>query len=133
MASPFPGMDPYLEQSGAWRDFHSTFINYLRNAINERLPDAYDARIEERVTLIESFDDTRKSFGPGVIVGLESEASASRPREHVASALLEPVIVPLIIPEKERQHYIEIYDYPEQNAHYGDRGIVADQQMLAGP
>lgn len=53
MPSPFPGMDPYLEQSGAWSDFHSTFINYLRNTINDRLPGAYDARIQERVTVIE--------------------------------------------------------------------------------
>lgn len=61
MPSPFPGMDPYLENSGAGGDFHSTFINYFRNAINERLPENYDARIEElppeeRQTYIEIYD-----------------------------------------------------------------------------
>ncbi|MBW3540169.1 MAG: DUF4058 family protein [Planctomycetes bacterium] len=28
MSSPFPGMDPYLEDPAFWPDFHSTFINY---------------------------------------------------------------------------------------------------------
>lgn len=33
MASPFPGIDPYLESQGYWPDFHHTFINYLREAL----------------------------------------------------------------------------------------------------
>lgn len=70
MPSPFPGMDPYLEESGGWSDFHHEFISCLRGALAASLSEAYDARIEQRVTLI--------------------------------------------MPEKERQHYIEIYDYPEQ-------------------
>jgi hypothetical protein len=114
MPSPFPGMDPYLEQSGAWGDFHLEFISCLRGAISARLPESYDARIQERVTLIESFDNPRQSFEPDVIVGREKEAALSGERERTSSALLEPVTVPLIMPEKERQNYIEIYDYPDQ-------------------
>ncbi|MGH7135299.1 MAG: DUF4058 family protein [Pirellulales bacterium] len=114
MPSPFPGMDPYLEQSGAWGDFHSTFINYLRNAINDRLPGSYDARIQERITLIESFDNPRQSFEPDVIVGRERAAGSGAGREGAGPALLEPVTVPLIIPEKTRESYIEIYDYSDQ-------------------
>lgn len=114
MASPFPGMDPYLEQSGTWGDFHLEFISCLRSAIRARLPESYDARIQERVTMIESFDNPRQSFEPDVIVGREREAAISREREHTSSALLEPVMLPLIIPEKERQNFIEIYDYPGQ-------------------
>lgn len=114
MPGPFPGMDPYLEQSGGWGDFHHEFISCLRGALALRLPDSYDARIEERVTLIESFDAPRKAFEPDVIVGREREAATGGQYHRSGSALLEPVTVPLIMPEKERQHYIEIYDYPEQ-------------------
>lgn len=114
MPSPFPGMDPYLEQSGAWSDFHSTFINYLRNAINDRLPGAYDARIQERVTVIESFDRPGKSFEPDVLVERKDGAAEGGSRSRFGSVILEPVTVPLIIPEKQRQSYIEIYDSPEQ-------------------
>ena len=36
--SPFPGMDPYLEDPAFWPDFHSTFVNYWREALVEQLP-----------------------------------------------------------------------------------------------
>lgn len=114
MSSPFPGMDPYLEQSAAWGDFHHEFISCLRGALASRLPDNYDARIEERVTVIESFDDPRQSFGPDVLIGRERVAAVGEQHDRPASAMLEPVTVSLIIPEKERQSYIEIYDNPEQ-------------------
>ena len=33
MPSPFPGMNPWIEQEGLWLDFHTKFLT----AINERL------------------------------------------------------------------------------------------------
>jgi len=33
MKSPFPGMDPFLEQPAYWPDFHSRFINVWCEAI----------------------------------------------------------------------------------------------------
>ncbi|MGE3808512.1 MAG: DUF4058 family protein [Gemmataceae bacterium] len=33
MPSPFPGMNPYLEQPDVWRDFHQAFITAIRNAL----------------------------------------------------------------------------------------------------
>ncbi|WP_369016122.1 DUF4058 family protein [Armatimonas sp.] len=30
MPSPFPGMDPYLEDRGVWEDFHTTFLRPSR-------------------------------------------------------------------------------------------------------
>ena len=37
MRSPFPGMDPYLEDPAFWRDFHLTFIGCWREAIADLL------------------------------------------------------------------------------------------------
>jgi hypothetical protein len=39
MASPFPGIDPYLESQGYWPDFHASLILYCRDALNDVLPD----------------------------------------------------------------------------------------------
>ena len=36
MKSPFPGMDPYLEQH--WGDFHNNLISFAQGMLNERLP-----------------------------------------------------------------------------------------------
>lgn len=53
MPSPFPGMDPYLEDPAFWPDFHDSFIVYWRDALNDRLPDAYEARVNERTRVID--------------------------------------------------------------------------------
>ncbi|MCA9188686.1 MAG: DUF4058 family protein [Planctomycetales bacterium] len=45
MPSPFPGIDPFLEDAVFWPDFHATFINYWREAIADKLPDQYEAGI----------------------------------------------------------------------------------------
>ncbi len=51
MASPFPGMDPYLEDPAFWPDFLHRFINSWCEAVADQLPESYDARLDERVSL----------------------------------------------------------------------------------
>jgi hypothetical protein len=53
MPSPFPGMDPYLEDPAFWSDFHASFITYWRDALSDCLADNYEARIDEKVRLVE--------------------------------------------------------------------------------
>ncbi len=48
MASPFPGMDPYLE-GGLWSDFHRTLILTMRRLIAPQLPSQYFAIIKSYV------------------------------------------------------------------------------------
>ena len=51
MPSPFPGMDPFLENPAFWTDFHFTFINYWREALADTLPDEFEA-IKEAADLL---------------------------------------------------------------------------------
>ncbi len=44
MPSPFPGIDPYLESQGYWSDFHASLILYCRDALNDILPESYEAQ-----------------------------------------------------------------------------------------
>jgi hypothetical protein len=48
MPSPFPGMDPYIEASGSWNNFHRTFVAECARQLNQLLPRNYAARIESR-------------------------------------------------------------------------------------
>ena len=45
MKSPFPGMDPYLENY--WGDVHTSLMVYASNQINAQLPDELQARVQE--------------------------------------------------------------------------------------
>ena len=49
MPSPFPGMDPWVEDAELFGDFHHTLITYLREALNELLPPGYVAGSATRV------------------------------------------------------------------------------------
>ena len=57
MPCPFPGMDPYLESPAFWSDFHARFLTYLSDAISDRLPPGYEARIDERLEFIRMADE----------------------------------------------------------------------------
>ncbi len=78
MASPFPGMDPYLETWAFWPDFHSTFINAWCEAIADGLPDEHDARLGERPYAPEADPEIRRLMNANTHVPLEI---IDRPRE----------------------------------------------------
>jgi hypothetical protein len=48
MPSPFPGMDPFIEVSHLWEDFHHSLISEVKNALASRLPENYVVRARER-------------------------------------------------------------------------------------
>src|SRR5262245_16876429 len=53
MASPFPGMDPYLEDLRHWPIFHQQFISALGDALQPALSDKYRIRIASRTYMTE--------------------------------------------------------------------------------
>ena len=46
MPSPFPGMDPYLEDRHVWRGFHNGFASRFEELLNGSLPEGYYAETE---------------------------------------------------------------------------------------
>jgi hypothetical protein len=87
MKSPFPGMDPYLEQR--WGDLHASLITYIRDAVQPLLGPDLRARMGERVYL-ESIDSAARQFVPDIHV-FELPQVAQRPGG--ATALAEGVEV----------------------------------------
>ena len=102
MPSPFPGMDPWLEDPDLFPDIHDSLITYLREAINAQLPEPFYARSATRVWI----DDGGESREPDVAV------NSPRGRSD-AVAVLEPfgasdllVIAPAASPVEEK--YLEV-------------------------
>ncbi len=48
MASPFPGMDPYIEQPTFWSSFHFRLIGAIAAAIEPQLSRDYYIEVETR-------------------------------------------------------------------------------------
>jgi hypothetical protein len=53
MPSPFPGMDPYLEDERLWADFHHQLVTCLYQVLLPGLVDRYRARVVQRHYLTE--------------------------------------------------------------------------------
>ena len=123
MTSPFPGVDPYIEAQDYWPDFHSSFINYWRDALNDVLPDHYEARIDERLTLIEQPAERVKRIEPDLIITRRG-SSRGVLAAPAGVGIIEPVTVPLIIEEETRETFIEIRRRPE-------RTVVATLELLS--
>ena len=49
MQSPFPGMDPYLEDPSLWPDVHHELLSVARELLHRQLRPQYHVRVEERV------------------------------------------------------------------------------------
>jgi hypothetical protein len=62
MPSPFPGMDPYIEQRDFWSDFHNDLAAEIRAALNQQIQPKYFARNTRYVTYDVLEIDSRAAF-----------------------------------------------------------------------
>lgn len=97
MPSPFPGMNPYLEQPRVWLGFHAQFIAAISQALNARLGESYLALVEEQIYIHEVDENVVKIAGRAD-VGLTGSGGGRDDRETgVATGVLAlplRVIVP---------------------------------------
>jgi hypothetical protein len=113
MAHQFQGIDPYVEAQGYWRDFHNRFLTYCAESLADALPENYEARIEEQMTLLSSgFEEVslRKAV-PDVGI-LRTGTGHAAVATAGSLATIEPVTIELPVIEEMREAWIEIYRHP---------------------
>jgi len=104
MPSPFPGMDPYLEDPARWPDVHQRLITYIADALQPQIRPDYVARIGERVYLL----TLARAIVPDVLLVQRHVRETSAPytaRVQAPSAL--PIVVTLPQVEQ-REPFVEI-------------------------
>jgi hypothetical protein len=114
MHSPFPGMDPYLEDPAFWPEFHAKFINYWQEQIAEVLPDHYEARLGENIYLVESWLETKQRRGPDVAVFRSGRRKSVSASVATGAATLSPVTIPVKVLDERRQGYIKLVHRPSR-------------------
>lgn len=119
MPSPFPGMDPYIEDPERWPDFHGRFIAAIVGSLQPLLRPAYVATAEERVYVAE----TERLVRPDVAVVRASGGATGR----TAVASPQPDVARVFAMELEDIHesYIEIID-PAR-----DRSVITAIEVLS--
>ena len=49
MPSPFPGMNPYIEQDAFWQDFHLEFLPAMRERLVAQVRPKYIVMLDEHI------------------------------------------------------------------------------------
>jgi hypothetical protein len=125
MPSPFPGMDPYLEDPARWPDVHQSLITYIRDALQPLVRPRYNARMGERVYTT----DMAHTLYPDVMLTQRPlRETATRPSSAVAlkdpaSTPDTPVILTLE-PAELREPFVEI-------VHAADDEVVTAIEVLS--
>lgn len=108
MPSPFPGMNPYLEQPEVWNDFHQRFLPIAAELLAAQVDPNYIVKLDERLYVHELPPEERWFVGRSdVAVKQPTATNGGRP----ATAILEaPAQVRLPATDFERIPFIEIRD-----------------------
>jgi hypothetical protein len=108
MASPFPGMNPYLEQEDIWHDFHESFMPEVRAILSTQVLPRYFVKIDEHVYIHELDEESRRFVGRADL-SMARHPGAGDPS--AATGLLEaPAFVWQPSVDVERLSYLEIRD-----------------------
>lgn len=119
MNSPFPGMDPYIESSGLWRNFHANLMIKIQDALADLVPKKYLVRAEERSYLLLAVEDGKdvREFYPDVrVVEPKTEPGKRGKRRATASVASgtvatqqRPMQLTAFVEHEVRETFIEIY------------------------
>src|SRR5262245_10071714 len=107
MPSPFPGMDPYIEQPRLWPDFHSDLAGEVRARLNRTIRPRYIALLASTVTYETVEIGQLRSIRPDVGVWSSSPATGS-PRGGVASIAPAPAESEVPMEVSLTLHHVEI-------------------------
>jgi hypothetical protein len=108
MPSPFPGMNPYLEQDDVWHDFHERFLPALAEWLTPQVVPNYIVKVDEHVYVHELPERARRLAGRAdVSVGRSPAPGAGGPSAGILEA---PAHVRLPIHDIERVNFLEVRD-----------------------
>jgi Protein of unknown function (DUF4058) len=116
MKSPFPGMDPYIETSGLWEDFHNHLVEKIGERLADAAPDRYLVRTGERSYVVLAESESKKSYAflPDVSVTTARRRGKAAKRTGTAVAEpdgeTEPVTMRPFIQTEHREAFVEIYE-----------------------
>src|SRR5215472_5178905 len=122
MPSPFPGMDPYLEHPEFFPGLHDTFIVFLCEFLQPRLPEPYFAATRARVWV----EYTDRSITPDLNLSRTDQPSKGPAAAGESRGAVAVGLRPLTVPDEEmREIFLEI------RTARGKRQLVTAVELLS--
>lgn len=110
MSSPFPGMNPYLEQPSLWPDVHLELIRAVRATLAPQVAPRYYVGVEERTYVVAVEPRTYVGRPDVAAIDLSKTPSGAPAGSSPAAVLERPIPVELPLPDRVRQRYLEVRD-----------------------
>lgn len=110
MPSPFPGMDPYLEQPNFWSPFHSRLVVAIADTLAPSLRPKYYIEVETR-TYLDTLEDEILVGTPDAVVSSQTavESNTKKNPESVSVAVqVHPKQVTIPMPIEVKERYLEV-------------------------
>jgi hypothetical protein len=108
MPSPFPGMNPFLEQETVWPDFHERFCPLVAELLTAQVRPHYIVKIDEHIYIHEMPEASRQFLGRADVGLMHSRKQTG---STASTAVLEaPAQVRLPAVDLERLSFVEIRD-----------------------
>ncbi len=108
MPSPFPGMDPYLEDPPGWTEVHQRLITTLSTELNRLLPSQYLARMGQRVYVAQS---SRSIYADAMVLERTSPSPVGAQGAGGTAVLVtsDPPWILTVLPAEAREVFVEIF------------------------
>lgn len=112
MASPFPGMDPYLEDPAIWTGVHAAILGAISEQLGPAVRPKYAVRFEERVFVTDEDDPGFRAVVPDLRVVERDPSDRWRPSGSTAAvADPRPAVLPAEVEVHERSlHVVDVRD-----------------------
>lgn len=124
MHSPFPGMNPYLEDPRTWSGFHAIFLSRIVDQVYKPLRPKYAIRFEERA-YVSGEDDPGRDVIPDIRVVTRRTVRGRRvPSETGAAVIDRPARVERIEGEAIHEKYLKVIDLL-------DRSVVTVLELVS--
>lgn len=110
MPSPFPGMDPYLENPAIWGSVHNHLIVAMQEFLAGPLEPKYYILGRERVYISDPLDPGRQVIAPDVFVSEQPAVAQPQSVTGNQRVLTTPTQQVTLLDEEIRDYYLAIYN-----------------------
>jgi Protein of unknown function (DUF4058) len=108
MVSPFPGMNPYLEQPAYWSSFHFRLIGAIAAAIEPQLNKNYYLEVETRIYQSQDRHELLIGIPDGAILARQGVAKPEVESQTATALISAPERVVLPMAQTVQERYLEI-------------------------
>jgi hypothetical protein len=108
LSSPFPGMDPFLEEPSLWSSVHTRLMNSISDQLAGLVAPDFYVEIQQHVTILHPEDEVARHIIPDVYVA--EQRLATPPPTRTGAVITPPMLVEPLEQLEIHERFLEVRD-----------------------